>query len=99
MTMSDKSQTTRRKPVYRLEAKPGELKAGWGRGDDDDGPDVSAAWQHPAQKGDMNLLLGWLGMMRPPGFDQSFTAELEARGYDLTTLKFSIQKKDAESHG
>lgn len=29
----------------------------------------------------------------PIAFDPSFIEELEARGYDLTTLKFSIQKK------
>lgn len=28
-------------------------------------------------------------------FDPSFIEELEARGYDLTTFKFSIQKKVA----
>lgn len=34
-----------------------------------------------------------LGKMRPT-FDPSFLDELESRGYDLDTLKFSIERKE-----
>lgn len=33
----------------------------------------------------------------PIVFDKSFLEELEVRGYDMTTLKFSIQKKAAST--
>ena len=35
------------------------------------------------------------GRVKQPNDDLTFAQELEARGYDLTTLKFSIRKKDA----
>lgn len=38
------------------------------------------------------------GRVKQPGDDRTFAQELEARGYDLTTLKFSIRKKEQDPH-
>ena len=48
-------------------------------------------------KCDGHLLHGMLSMKRYTQhhvFDPSFIEELEARGYDITTLRFSVEKKD-----
>lgn len=36
----------------------------------------------------------YAGREKREGDDRTFAQELEARGYDLTTLKFSIHKKE-----
>lgn len=52
-------------------------------------------------KRDMALLHYMLASKRmrwkegAPTFEPSFLEELEARGYDLTTLRFSVRKKEA----
>jgi hypothetical protein len=35
----------------------------------------------------------YTGRVRQPGDDRTFAEELDARGYDLTTLRFSIRRK------
>lgn len=86
---------------YRtLKAKPGELRAYYGLADGD-GPDVCYAWGDGVAKADGRLLHGILScdrmMLDFPNighkYGPSFLKELEERGYDITTLRFSIQKK------
>lgn len=58
--------------------------------------DIVYAWGDGVAKADQHLLHNALanGKWDPTGrvFNPSFIAELHARGYDLTTLKFSISK-------
>lgn len=90
-------------------AKPGELRAAWStaskhgysmelggqRGD------LVYARGDGVSRADSHLLHGVLATKRwrsmyAPGespFDPSFLEELHARGYDLTTLRFSINKR------
>ena len=92
--------------VKRLRApklKDGELRVYWGRLPGDS-PDVVFAWQGDASmKRDSALLHYHLGSQRPdpkvsPLYSKmlpSLLEDQEARGYDLTTLHFSIVKKAA----
>lgn len=82
--------------------KDGELRVYWGKPSRHDNPDVVLAWQGDASmKRDTNLLHYHLCSKHPDPFVQpifsemlpSLIEELQARGYDITTLKFSIQKK------
>ncbi|PZR54615.1 MAG: hypothetical protein DI537_54855 [Stutzerimonas stutzeri] len=81
---------------YRaLTAKPGELKLGWGREDRHDSVGIMAAWGEGCPRADGTFLFS----LNQPTYDYkgdtvpAFLKELDARGYDLSTLKFSIQKK------
>jgi len=82
-------------------AKPGELKAQWGRVDGN----VDLCYAHGGngtERSDMRVIntafaeqryfpsAETLGHYR---VERSLIDELEARGYDIRTLKFSIQKK------
>lgn len=80
----------------------GELRMYWGRESHDRAPDVILAWQgSKTMKADTNLLHYVMCSQHPdphkhPIFSvmrPSLIEELDARGYDLTTLKFSIKKK------
>lgn len=77
-------------------AKPGELKAQWGKLKYDT-PDLCYAWGDGCSKADSHLIHNVFssGRFHPGSFEQdkSLLEELEERGYDLTTMKFSIQKK------
>ncbi len=79
-------------------AKPGELKALWGKLPHD-APDICYLWGgEGARSCDGHLLYSMFsGFGHRKGQHcvehDGFLKELEARGYDLTTLKFSIQKK------
>lgn len=93
---TDQSQTTPRRRYRTVKARPGELKVAWGRAEGD-GPDLCAAWQGPgAQKADSRLILNWL-CFAPATNGRGLAAELEARGYDLTTLRFSVRQKVSEA--
>lgn len=92
------------KRAHGSKARPGELKAQWGREDRFSGSDVIFAWGTGVDRSDARLLNSILCSDRfYPAFldgplgtyrtERSFVSELEARGYDITTLKFSIQKK------
>lgn len=81
--------------------RDGELRVYWGR-EPGDSPDVIFAWQgDPSMRRDTRLLHYHLASQRPdpnarPLFskmDPSLFEELDRRGYDLTTLRFSIMKK------
>jgi hypothetical protein len=84
-------------------AKPGELKAGYGREDRHCSPSLVYVWGGKgAQKPDARVLASALedkrqGYAFPSmAIEQrpSLIEELEARGYDITTLRFSIQLKE-----
>jgi hypothetical protein len=81
-------------------AKRGELKIVWGRPEPGETPDICYVWGDGVSRSDSRLLHTVLGCERfSPQLDGRYAAlhslfdELEERGYDLTTLKFSIQKK------
>ena len=81
----------RRKRKRTLRAKPGELIAYFGYAEGD-GPDICAAYGAAgAQKADGRILLEALSA-KVYG-DRPLWKELEARGYDLDTLKFTIRQK------
>ena len=70
-----------------MRSKPGELKCYWSKKEND----LLFSWGEGVQKYDGSWLNSWYGYHR--GFDDTFLKELESRGYDLTTLKFSVKKK------
>ncbi len=72
-------------------ARPGELIAGWNARE----RDVGFAWGGAgASKADGSLLYSFLAYLKGL-HGKTFVEELEARGYDLTTLRFSIRQKEA----
>ena len=81
--------------------KPGVLEVYWGVTKGDPTPDIIYHRGEGCAKPDGHLLYSFFGCKRERQdwqtgktvFDQSLLEELEARGYDLTTLKFSIKKK------
>ena len=77
-------------------AKPGQLKACYGK-IEYDGPDICYAWGDGVPRSDGHLLHNIFSQprYRPGSFetDPSLYEELENRGYDITTIKFKIQKK------
>jgi hypothetical protein len=95
-----------KKRYRRRAAKPGQLIAYWGKTSRHDAPDVCIAWGGDgAVRADGHLLYGALCAKRiepclrsesPIGSDHrfihSFVEELERRGYDLTTLRFSVEQ-------
>lgn len=97
------------KRYRRRHAKPGQLLIYYGKLPHD-GPDVIYAWGGGgANKRDASFLTYALSGKRqrmvygdervrngghPLVFDPSVLEELEARGYDITTIKFSIMKKE-----
>ena len=81
----------------RPRAQSGELKAQWGKVDGD-GPGLCYAWGLGISKSDSHLLHGALtgkqySIVRG-AFGLSFSEELTVRGYDLTTLRFTVRKLD-----
>lgn len=91
----------RRKPP-KVRVKDGQLKVAWGTDEDGNvglvicnGPGV------PRADGWMILGAFWHDRRRVTldeslVFDPSFIKELEERGYDLKTLRFTIEKKPAD---
>ena len=84
------TKTKRRRPP---KAKPGELIITYGSFHGED-PDMCASWGGSgASKSDGGMVLYYLN---PPEWmhkDENLAKELEARGYDLNTLRFSIKRK------
>lgn len=81
-------------------AKPGELLVRYGKVPHD-APDVVIAWGDGVSKRDGAFLYYRLACGRPARLpdgepESSLIDELEARGYDITTLRFSIMKKQAD---
>lgn len=80
----------------RKKAGPGQLRMFYGRLPGD-APDVIYSWGAGCSKRDGALLNYIIGSKRPPlspgePWDPSLLDELVARGYDLSTLEFSIRK-------
>jgi len=82
--------------------KEGELRVYWGREGRYAAPDVMLAWQGDwGMSRDTRLLYYYLCSQHPDTGKQplfsvmqpSLIEELASRGYDITTLKFSIMKK------
>ena len=74
-------------------AKPGELRARWGVCERGESPDIVYGWGGSgAQKPDGAMLAHFfenlLGL-----HGRTLRAELEHRGYDLSTLRFSVKQK------
>lgn len=85
-----------------LKQRPNLLEVRYGKADRWDSPDVCYVWGPGTAKADASLMhtmfsgYGWRKDDRtaPVAVEHNgFLKELEARGYDLTTLRFAIQKK------
>lgn len=71
----------------RRNVKPGELCMYWGvEQHNANSPDLMVHSKAPAKRADAGMLIY--------AFERDLRKELEARGYDVTTLKFSIMKKE-----
>jgi hypothetical protein len=69
----------------------------YGRLPDDSAPDLIYSWGEGCSKRDGALLNWIIGSKRPPSihgqkWEPSLIEELRDRGYDLSTLEFSIRK-------
>jgi hypothetical protein len=87
--------------LSRVPKVPGELRALWARGGEAGaGGDVCYVWGDGVSGCDSRLLHYWLTVGRFDAvtrtIERSFQEELEDRGYDLKTLKFSIRKRETE---
>lgn len=72
-----------------IQPKPGHIVARWGKPDRWNSPDLCYAWGSRAQKPDGRVLMR--ALEEAEVFEgRSLREELELRGYDLTTLRFSI---------
>ncbi len=79
--------------------RAGQLKVQWGKVEDSD-PDLVFAGGEGVPREDRHLMhsaldnVRWMGPLHDKwAFEPSILEELEARGYDITTLKISIEKK------
>ena len=85
------------KRIHIPKAKRGQLIAKWGRPDRGELPSI--VYAHGAGGADLAdarvLSDAFEGMKNC--FDRTLAAELEDRGYDMTTLKFSISQKEPYS--
>lgn len=82
--------------MARVKAKPGELKIGFGRDGDEDGPDIVFAWGEGLTKADASLLWYHFSNERADYTGKpvpSLLNELKDRGFDLSTLKLTVRKK------
>jgi hypothetical protein len=93
------------KRLRRRKMKDGELAMYWGRVDGD-APDVVYEWRgDSSMRSDSRLLYHLVGCERvdpraSPLYSKmipSLIDQLIGRGYDITTLKFSIMKKTDET--
>ena len=89
-----------RQPPDSCDPAPGELMMMWGYADGD-GPDIAYYGGDGTSRTGQRLLHSVLSCPRMVpdlssssrfSFDPSLIDELKSRGYDLTTLKFSIRK-------
>ncbi len=89
-----------RKRRYRLvKAKPGELRVAYGKAEwYDNVPEIVFAWGDGCLSGHtypvMDAFCGRMEERSGPNGRPSMVQELERMGYDLTTLRFTIQKKE-----
>jgi hypothetical protein len=87
------------KRYHPIVAKPGEIKAAYGKEDNrrNSPKDIWYVWGEGAYSGDVHLIMGVFEELdifpQSKSTDkQTLRKELERRGYDITTFKFSIQK-------
>lgn len=85
-------------------AKPGEIKIVYGKADRHSRPDLCVAWgEGTDMKCTGRLIMNAIDQktLHPkfpgPGHEYrpSLVEELEARGFDITTLRITIQKKES----
>ena len=89
------SKTTRsRRAVRRQKARPGELRVTYTRFEGK--PDVVYSWGEGCSKRD-GALMDWY-FSRTAEHIERLERELESRGYDLSTLVFSVMKKKPTAH-
>jgi hypothetical protein len=69
--------------------KPGRLAARWDRRE----KDFLFQRGEGVDRADGHLLYNSLGHVKTIGGQRTLLEELEARGYDMTTLRFSIDKR------
>ena len=90
------------KRLRRPKIEDGELQVYWGRESPGEAPDIIFAWQGDVtMKADSKLLHYHMASRRPdphvqPIFSKmlpSLVDELIARGYDISTIRFSIKKR------
>lgn len=94
---------SKQKRLRTPKLEDGELRIYWGR-EPRGYPEIMFAWQGDrAMKRDTNLLHYVMCSKKPKinlgkidwsVMEPSLFEELDARGYDLTTLKFSVKKKN-----
>ena len=81
--------------VRKPQIKDGTLTAEWGKLPYD-APDICFTWGKGCSSADARLLNNALGGKMyseiKKDYEDSLIEELKARGYDITTLKFSIRK-------
>lgn len=83
----------KKKRWRQRKAKPGQLKAYYGELPNDS-PDVLYSWGEGTLKADARLIYAMFSGFQ---FEGGYLKELEARGYDLSTIEFSIRKKSNEN--
>lgn len=85
-----------KKRYRQLKAKPNQLRSAYAK-EPFESPDLCYAWGEGCSKADAHLLHNVFSLKRflPNSFesDMSFIDELEKRGYDIKTFKFSIEKR------
>jgi hypothetical protein len=105
MTDSRKPATMPKRFRRRPTPPPGTLKMYWGLDEDGEGPDLVVAWGEGVAKGNVHLISQVFNSERmaldPKNprdhvWVRNLRKELEARGFDLSTLTFSIRKKASE---
>ncbi|WP_342152394.1 hypothetical protein [Methylorubrum sp. SB2] len=80
-----------RKRWHVVRAKPGQLLARYGRDEPYNNPDVIYSWPDRNGKCDTRVLMrAFEELIVHDG--NTLRQELEARGYDITTLRFSIKR-------
>ena len=76
--------------------KPGELRIYWGKAESYDSPQVCYSWGDGCSSADARLIDNMLKreFRRADGSrDSCIQDELVRRGYDLSTIKFSVSKE------
>ncbi|MCK5613421.1 hypothetical protein KAR91_66740 [Candidatus Pacearchaeota archaeon] len=88
---------------YRApKARDGQLKLQWGQLPDECEPELCGAWAGGATRTDLHLLFNMICGERNRYMHceqmPSLVDELISRGYDITTLKFSIEKLNGKAN-
>lgn len=82
---------------YRVpKPKPGELRIYWGKAETYDAPQVCYNWGDGCSSADARLIDNMLKRefrLANGDWDPCIQDELVRRGYDLSTIKFSISKR------